>query len=1016
MTRFFVTPDDDRVTGTADRDQISGLEGNDTLNGAGGNDELRGNRGDDLLNGGPGRDRLLGGPGRDIFILGPGSQTLRNADRIMDFRPGQDLIGLRNGREFADLEILGNDNTVLRDRATGEFLAIIRGVSPEEITPEDFTQDRRDNSPTELRAIASIELSGAEIIAHDDSTQRLFAVTGNEFLEIIDIADPANPIPVDSINLEPFTANSVAAKNGIVAVAIENTVAQEPGRVAFFDGEGEFFGAVTVGALPDMVTFTPDGQKVLVANEGEPNDDYTIDPEGSVSIIDLSGGVANLTQADVTTAYFAAFNDRLSELVAEGVRIFGPGATVAEDVEPEYITVSQDSQTAWISLQENNAIARLDINAGEITGIFPLGFKDHSKQPVLNTFFFNPAELPSLGTTDARGEIKLSGFSGLYYEGVNPENGNLQFITHPDRGPDDGTDENGNRIFLLPEFQPELVRFELDRESGVLEIVDRIGLKRQDGTPLTGLPNLPELDPDRGVDEDGNLLEFDPLGIDAEGVVVAPDGTFWLVDEYRPSIYHFLPDGTLFNRYVPEGLDPTVGTPALPAVYSERRPNRGFEAVAYDEGKIYAFIQTPLNNPTSGESQTIRILEFDTETATTTGEYLYIQEDMGGGSDKIGDAVSLGNGEFLVIERDSGFGPESQKKIFRISIDDATNIQELTPDSDATLESLTPEELADRGINPVSKSVYADLTALGYSFTDKPEGLALIDENTVAVLNDNDFGETGVPIGLGLIVNQNADNALDASDRDGEINIQNWPVLGMYQPDSIASYEVNGKTYIVTANEGDSRDYDGFSEEERVEDLTLDPTAFPNAAELQAEEALGRLQITTTLGDSDGDGDYDEIYAYGGRSFSIFEATDTGLELVFDSGNDFEKITAEVFPDFFNSDFDDDEEVFAFDGRSDNKGPEPEGVTVGEVGDRTYAFIGLERIGGIVTYDVTDPFNPQFVQYLNNNPEFLPTGDIAPEGLTFISPENSPTNNPLLVVGNEVSATTTIFEVTPTFL
>jgi len=105
-----------------------------------------------------------------------------------------------------------------------------------------------------------------------------------------------------------------------------------------------------------------------------------------------------------------------------------------------------------------------------------------------------------------------------------------------------------------------------------------------------------------------------------------------------------------------------------------------------------------------------------------------------------------------------------QKKIFRISINDATNIQELTADPDATFESLTPEELTDRGINSVSKSVYADLTALGYSFTDKPEGLALVDENIVAVLNDNDFGETGVPIGLGLIVNQNGDNSLDASD------------------------------------------------------------------------------------------------------------------------------------------------------------------------------------------------------------------------------------------------------------
>jgi len=276
MTRFLVKPDDDRVTGTSDRDQISGLEGNDILDGAGpGSDRLFGNQGNDILSGGSGQDNLIGGAGGDIFILGQGQSNFRNADLIADFRQGQDLIDLRNSLEFADLELLGNNNTFLRDRLTGEFLAIIAGVSPEEITSEDFTTDFAP--PTGgLDAIASIELSGAEIIAHDSTTQRLFVVTGDEFLEIIDIADPTNPIQVDSINLRPFTANSVAANNGMIAVAIENTVAQDPGLVGFFDGEGEFFGAVTVGALPDMITFTPDGQKVLVANEGEPKDDYTV--------------------------------------------------------------------------------------------------------------------------------------------------------------------------------------------------------------------------------------------------------------------------------------------------------------------------------------------------------------------------------------------------------------------------------------------------------------------------------------------------------------------------------------------------------------------------------------------------------------------------------------------------------------------------------------------------------------------------------------------------------------------
>ena len=1035
MTQFFVTPGDDFISATPQADQISGLEGDDTINGNEGNDTIRGNQGSDIIAGGPGsdllfgnlgsdvlfgdggRDTLIGGSGTDIFVLGPGGTDLSGLDLITDFLPGEDLIGLRGGRNFDDLEILGNDNAVIRDRNSGDFLAFILDVTPDQLTAASFTNDVPPIPPPpetlELRSVSSIELSGAEILAHDPETQRLFVVTGNEFLEIVDIEDPLNPISVDSINLTPFTANSVAVSNGIVAVAIETTVAQNPGLVGFFDTDGNFVTSVTVGALPDTIAFTPDGEKVLVANEGEPNDEYTIDPEGSISIIDLSNGVANLTQEDVTTADFQAFNDRLEELVAAGVRIFGPGATVAQDVEPEYIAVSEDSQTAWVSLQENNAIARLDIAAGEITDIFPLGFIDRSEQQVLNTFFFNPADLPGLGVTDARGEIRLSGFSGLFFEGINPDNGNLQFITHPDRGPDDGRDENGNRIFLLPDLQPQLVRFELDRQMGSLSIEERIFLNRPDGTPLTGLPNLPDLDPDTPVDEDGNLLDFDPLGMDAEGVVVAPDGTFWLVDEYRPSIYHFLPDGTLFARYVPEGLDPSVGTPALPEVYSQRRPNRGFEAIAYDDGKIYAFIQTPINNPNSGASATIRIVEFDTETTTTVGEYLYIQEDIGDAvenpSDKIGDAVALGNGEFLVIERDSGFGPDSQKNIFQININEATNVLGLA--TDEPLESLTPEQLAAQGINPVSKELYADLTELGYSFTDKPEGLALLDDGTVAVLNDNDFGEVGVPSGLGLIINPNAERAIDASNEDGGINIRNWPVFGMYQPDAIAAYEVDGTTYIVTANEGDARDYDGFTEEFRVEDLTLDPEAFPNAEELQAEENLGRLRVTSELGDTDGDGDYDELYAYGGRSFSIFEATDTGLELVFDSGNEFEKITAEVFPEFFNSDFDDEAGVFEFDGRSDDKGPEPEGVAIGTVGDKTFAFIGLERIGGIMMYDITNPFNPEFVQYLNNNPEFLATGDIAPEGLTFISGMDSPLDNPLLVVGNEVSATTTLFEV-----
>jgi hypothetical protein len=866
----------------------------------------------------------------------------------------------------------------------------------------------------------------AEIPAYDAESQRLFVVNANSAtVDVLDLSDPDNPTQLFQIDATAYggSANSVAVKNGVVAVAIESENPQEPGTVVFLDIDGNLLNTVTVGALPDMLTFTPDGQKVLVANEGEPNSDYTVDPEGSVSIIDLSAGVENAT---ATIAGFSAFNDQIDQLRAAGVRIFGPNATVAQDLEPEYITVSSDSKTAWVTLQEGNALGVLNLETGEITNIVPLGFKDHNAAPELETFFFDAEELPSLGTVAGRGDIPLSGFSGLYFEGVNPETGNLQFITHPDRGPDGGETENGDRIFLLPDFQPEFVRFELNRETGDLTLTERIPLKRQDGTPLTGLPNLAGADPDVPIDPEGNPLEYDPLGADLEGIVRALDGTYWLADEYRPAIYHFTADGTLIDRYVPSGLPPELGTGALPEVYNLRRANRGFEAIAFQDGKVYAFVQSPLNNPESEATATIRILEFDPATETTTGEYLYIQDDIGGGSDKIGDAASIGGGKFLVIERDSGFGEESIKNVYRIDLTNATNLMELPPDTLATgetFDSLTPEQLAAKGITPVTKENYADLAALGYGFTDKPEGLAIVDPTTIAVLNDNDFGaDPSIPIGLGLVTLQ---NGLDASNEDNAINIANYPIQGIYQPDAIASYTVNGETYLITANEGDTRDYDAFSEEERIADLTLDPTAFPNAAELQNDAVLGRLIVTTANGDTDGDGDFDQLYSFGGRSFSIW--TSSG-QLVYDSGNEFERITAELIPDEFNAN---NTENDSFDNRSDDKGPEPEGVTVGRVGDRTYAFIGLERVSGVMVYDVTEPTNPSFVQYINNRDfsvefdvdaegepaptaeQVIAAGDLGPEGLVFIAAEESPNGQPLLVVSNEVSGSTTVYEITP---
>ena len=193
------------------------------------------------------------------------------------------------------------------------------------------------------------------------------------------------------------------------------------------------------------------------------------------------------------------------------------------------------------------------------------------------------------------------------------------------------------------------------------------------------------------------------------------------------------------------------------------------------------------------------------------------------------------------------------------------------------------------------------------------------------------------------------------------------------------------------------------------------------AAGIQADEDLGRMKVTSTLGVSNGcnpsllttdpevDCEYDALYAYGARSFSIRAADGT---LVFDSGNDFERITAARNPQFFNSNNDEND----FDSRSDDKGPEPEGLALGKINGQTFAFIGLERVGGIMVYNISNPEAPQFVQYINNrdfsgDPALGTAGDLAPEGLVFVEARQSPSGKPLLIVGNEVSGTTTVYEI-----
>ncbi|WP_104402849.1 choice-of-anchor I family protein [Vibrio penaeicida] len=298
-------------------------------------------------------------------------------------------------------------------------------------------------------------------------------------------------------------------------------------------------------------------------------------------------------------------------------------------------------------------------------------------------------------------------------------------------------------------------------------------------------------------------------------------------------------------------------------------------------------------------------------------------------------------------------------------------------------------------------------------------------------------------VGLGLKDYGDVPNALDVSDKDGKVNIRTWEgVFGLYQPDTIAAYQSSGKQYVVTANEGDARDYWfsaaseaaclqaggkkydkedgclGYSEETRAGKLNLSPN-HPQAAHLSKLE-LGRLKVTTAMGDSDGDGVYEKVIAYGGRSFSIW---DENGKQVFDSAGEIEKVVAQRYPNMLNT----NETKNKMDNRSDDKGVEPEGLALGKINEKDYAFIGLERMGGFVIYDITQPDNAKFVDYIVNRDfsttfeidddadpvavsgQFREAGDLAPEGFKFISSQDSPIKHPLLLVANEVSGTVSVY-------
>jgi 2',3'-cyclic-nucleotide 2'-phosphodiesterase/3'-nucleotidase/5'-nucleotidase len=278
------------------------------------------------------------------------------------------------------------------------------------------------------------------------------------------------------------------------------------------------------------------------------------------------------------------------------------------------------------------------------------------------------------------------------------------------------------------------------------------------------------------------------------------------------------------------------------------------------------------------------------------------------------------------------------------------------------------------------------------------------EQNCVVTIDIASATATGIH-SLGFKDHSLPGNGLDPSDSDGGVNIANWPVRGLPMPDSSVAFDVAGQTYLLTANEGGAR-----NEDTRTRNLNLDPLSYPNASFLQNNARLGRIFSSTIDGDTDGDGDIDQIYTYGTRSFSIFNMSENAQK-VFDSGDQFATAIAQASGNQLNCNHTSNN---SGDGRSDNKGCEPEAATVAQIGERLIAFIGLERQSGIMVYDVTDPANSSFLSYFTNRNfnvdiESPAAGDLGVESIVYVRPEDNVTGLPLILTGNEISGTTSAY-------
>ncbi|MDY3855071.1 MAG: choice-of-anchor I family protein [Butyribacter sp.] len=319
------------------------------------------------------------------------------------------------------------------------------------------------------------------------------------------------------------------------------------------------------------------------------------------------------------------------------------------------------------------------------------------------------------------------------------------------------------------------------------------------------------------------------------------------------------------------------------------------------------------------------------------------------------------------------------------------NIEEGTSEQ-IGFESFSAEELIAKNIllgvaNDTVISPEKDLEPeyIAVSSDGKKAYVSLQEANAIAVLDIAKKQFTGI---YSVGFEDYSKVAVDLV-KDGKYEAATYEnLVGARMPDGITLYENGKKTYLLTANEGDSREWGSYVNEAKDKSFT--------------GESIRVLDSACCAGLPD-----EKTVMFGGRSFSVFEVTENGLQEVFDSGNDFEKITAQAYGNFFNCSNDDNE----IDSRSAKKGPEPEYVTLGKVNGRTYAFVGLERIGGVIVYDVTDPAKSVYVNYINSREyDTEIQGDVSPEGLCFVA--SNQVGKPMLLAACEVSGTLAAYELT----